>query len=71
MSGTRNLPGTPSYSMPNADRPSPAGKVTMPRELWARSRAEAKRRGLTHSELVREALLEYLPRSVALPKKSS
>ena len=57
---SRNLKGTPSYSMRDADRGRPRGGVTLSREAWAALRAEAERRGVALGRVVEEALEAHL-----------
>lgn len=68
---SRNLPGTPSYALPDAQRRRPRGAVCLPPDLWDELDAEAARRHISRSALMEEAAREYLPRSRGLPEKST
>lgn len=48
-------------SMPNKPRPeNPARPVRVEDELWARAKAKARNEGTTVSEVIREALRQYV-----------
>lgn len=55
------------YSVPRAERRSPAREVTMPQELWDRIDAEAARRGVTRSALLRALAEEGLKKIDTAP----
>lgn len=47
--------------MPNKPRPeNPARPVRVEDELWARAKAKARNEGTTVSEVIREALRQYV-----------
>lgn len=68
---SRNIRGTRSWSLPEADRHRPRKKVGFPPELWEEVGEEAERRGMAIARLLEEAARAHLPVSRALPEKST